>query len=765
MITTSPARWVTSTVARPGGAPVHRTLALPLLAALILSACGGDGGGGGAPARTWTVSTNVLGGGAVSPAEMTVADGGTARFTLTPAATFVIGSVSGCGPGTLVDGVYTTAPVTAPCTVSATFVPTFAVGGTVTGLAGTVLLGNGGDQVRVSASGAFSFPTRLPAGGTYAVTVLAQPAGLECSVENGSGVVAGADVTDVAVRCVGVVSALYPLNGANWNDYVLSDGPDPLSARDVACTGTEVGRPSACVHGGERRVFRLPSLTSCAGLVASDSLEAFDWRCGLVDGGVRFVSRLKDGTRVSDLIDFTGPRWKDNQVVVRSGGAEVAASAPGRWWSNDLVIDDDGMTAGEMSAAGTLYLVSQDATGSYTFGADKVGLVIRRGAALSGDATSVITASGRTFLWLEGDVHAAGMANGINLVTTRFSVLRDVSVVDAASRGIYLVSSTGNRLQRVQVSGAAIGLNVYGSSGNTFLQVTAVGGGYGVINEASHDNVYLGLTAANNATHGLYPSSSRSNVFAGLALANNGSSGVYGHALSNSILADLMIAHTPVALHLSSGSANTFTGLLGVSGSTTNCAVSGGTDPGLVDGTCANAGSSDAILSTGISLATAFAGKVEADEPVNGSDTAGWANHPGGGSFDWLGFSHPLRSWGRDGGDFPSAGNQGRWVGGVGRVWDWSLRVADDVLRDRLGLPAGGEALTVSWAGGGSATFLRHAIEVDGDGDGLCESNEVCLYTPNVGAYQGHGEPLVAGTVDGDAVSGVTLLEHASNGR
>ena len=47
-------------------------------------------------------------------------------FTVTPAAGYALGSVSGCG-GTLAGNVYTTAPVTADCTVTATFVQSIAI--------------------------------------------------------------------------------------------------------------------------------------------------------------------------------------------------------------------------------------------------------------------------------------------------------------------------------------------------------------------------------------------------------------------------------------------------------------------------------------------------------------------------------------------------------------------------------------------------------------------------------------------------------------
>ncbi len=80
---------------------------------------------------------------------------------------------------------------------------THKIGGTVSGLAGTVTLQNGTDTVVVSANGPFAFPAAAASGATYAVSVSNQPTNptQTCTVANGSGKVAGADVGDVTVSC------------------------------------------------------------------------------------------------------------------------------------------------------------------------------------------------------------------------------------------------------------------------------------------------------------------------------------------------------------------------------------------------------------------------------------------------------------------------------------------------------------------------------------------------------------------------------------
>jgi hypothetical protein len=112
------------------------------------------------------------------------------------------------------------------------------VGGTVSGLSGVVTLqDNGGDNLDVGANGAFTFATALASGSAYAVTILTQPFFQTCTVANASGVIAGANVTDVAVSClttggfftgyceVDPVTGL--LTGACWDPGNCFDGLSP----------------------------------------------------------------------------------------------------------------------------------------------------------------------------------------------------------------------------------------------------------------------------------------------------------------------------------------------------------------------------------------------------------------------------------------------------------------------------------------------------------------------------------------------------------
>jgi hypothetical protein len=94
---------------------------------------------------SYMVSTSAGSGGTINPSSSSVSDGDTASFTLSPDSGYSIGSVSGCG-GSLSGNTYTTGPVTADCTVSASFqadaLPTLSIsnGSVVEGDRGSVVL-------------------------------------------------------------------------------------------------------------------------------------------------------------------------------------------------------------------------------------------------------------------------------------------------------------------------------------------------------------------------------------------------------------------------------------------------------------------------------------------------------------------------------------------------------------------------------------------------------------------------------------------------
>jgi hypothetical protein len=111
-----------------------------------------------------------------------------------------------------------------------TFTPTFpgfTVGGTVTGLApwdSITLQDNGGDDLTLSTNGTFTFPTALPNGHAYSVTLYTTSGQVACTFTNGSGTISGANVTSVAVSCHDGCPALTGNRDLDMYNAAVSDG-------------------------------------------------------------------------------------------------------------------------------------------------------------------------------------------------------------------------------------------------------------------------------------------------------------------------------------------------------------------------------------------------------------------------------------------------------------------------------------------------------------------------------------------------------------
>lgn len=149
------------------------------------------------------------------------------RVVIVGVGALMAAALTACGGGGGGGGV---APASAPAPVAVRY----AIGGTVSGLGqgAAVTLDNAGEKLKLSANGSFAFATKLDNGASYNVSI-ADAAGANCSVSNGSGSVAGADVTKVAVACTSTVIA-----GAEavlkMPSSLLADAAGNIYALDIA---------------------------------------------------------------------------------------------------------------------------------------------------------------------------------------------------------------------------------------------------------------------------------------------------------------------------------------------------------------------------------------------------------------------------------------------------------------------------------------------------------------------------------------------------
>jgi 6-phosphogluconolactonase (cycloisomerase 2 family) len=118
-------------------------------------------------------------------------------------------------------------------TVAIQCVTSYLIGGSISGLTGTglVLQDNGADNLTVAAKATtFTFATGLKTGAAYAVTVLTQPShpNQYCTVTNGTGNVAAANISSVTVSCINIGRFAFVANlsdGANGDVSAFTINP------------------------------------------------------------------------------------------------------------------------------------------------------------------------------------------------------------------------------------------------------------------------------------------------------------------------------------------------------------------------------------------------------------------------------------------------------------------------------------------------------------------------------------------------------------
>jgi len=94
--------------------------------------------------------------------------------------------------------------------------PTFSIGGTVSGLSESgrlILKNNSTDELSISANGQFSFSTSLKELDSYGVSVLTQPSNPDqiCSIANAAGTLANENITNIDITCI---TTQYTINGS-----------------------------------------------------------------------------------------------------------------------------------------------------------------------------------------------------------------------------------------------------------------------------------------------------------------------------------------------------------------------------------------------------------------------------------------------------------------------------------------------------------------------------------------------------------------------
>lgn len=357
------------------------------------------------------------------------------------------------------------------------FTPPVSIGGTVSGLEGTglTLRDQAGDEIEIHGDGTFAFPTPVPVGGDFAVTVAGQPTSptQTCSVANGSGVVTGDEpITAIRVTCqTGAFTIGGTVSGLSGSGLVLqNNGTDDVAvaadgtfafstpiASGAAFAITVMTQPSGpsqtCTVAGGAGTVGAGAVTTVVVDCATDRFTVGGIVSGLA-GTVRLQNNTGDEITISANGSFAFPT-----LVASADSYDVTVSAQPDTPSQTCVVTSGGgtVTNGDITSVRVDCTTNTFTVGGTVTGLAGEGLVLQNSA---GD-NLVIDADG-TFAF--ATPVASGMTYAVTVLTQPSSPTQVCSVTgDAGTVGGANVSSV---VVTCVTSTFAIGGTVTGLAGS-----------------------------------------------------------------------------------------------------------------------------------------------------------------------------------------------------------------------------------------------------------------------------------------------------------
>jgi len=374
--------------------------------------------------------------------------------------------------------------------------------------------------------------------------------------------------------------------------------------------------------------------------------------------------------------------------------------------------------------------------------------------------------------------------------STYTTVMNSVASNSPGSGGFQLKAANSVLYRDIASNNAESGFNIQPAAQQSLVGVTAISNGAQSITMAgvgANSTSFIALGSYNNqggGTNNPIDVENNSNTFNNFAtIGTVGNNGPDFSGSTNNIR-DLLSSYNDYTLSMG-GNNNIVTGTLWTGqlaiGGANSCQNSGGAGNSLPGGNTDCTPAVGYTVVTGVDPKNSFVGLPTTD---SSNTTAGFTSPLAYASItDFVHFANLYRGWGLDSSSTIFAiGNTGQCAAGTCQLYDYTLAASDVVMRNKFGVWANNgtcPALTNSVTASNVVTdaagrkYLAYAVEVmdpwlnpGGNFDGLCESNEVCVFTPNIGSYQGSGDistttPCTMAGANG--VVNVTIYAYPTN--
>lgn len=393
---------------------------------------------------------------------------------------------------------------------------TYTISGTVKFMNGAgMVLQNNSENLPISANGSFTFTTALGNNANYAVTVLTPPTGPTqiCDVTNGSGVVSGANVTNVLVTCTPWTRQFGTSardNGrgsatdASGNLYVAGETSDSMDGTNAG--GRDLFLVKYDANGARVWTRQLGSVADENSFGATSDTSGNVYVTGSTTGGLD-GNALVGGTDIFLVkYDTNGNRQWTRQLGTTANEAayNVVTDASGNVYIGG---ETAGNLDGNTSAGGVdLFLTKYDTNGNRLW-TRLLGTSAQDSAwDIANDASGNLYLTGTTSGALDGQTNAGGSdgfvvkydANGNRQWTRLFGTAAFESangIIVDANGNLYLTGTTFGALDGTNAGVQDVFVAKYDNNGNQQwmrqLGSAALDVGFDIAVDAT-GNVYAG---------------------------------------------------------------------------------------------------------------------------------------------------------------------------------------------------------------------------------------------------------------------------------
>lgn len=607
--------------------------------------------------------------------------------------------------------------------------------------------------------------------------------------------------------------------------YADSVSPSDECSANSGDVGSVIGvytSATTCLFVGFTKKAFIDSTitTSCAGYSMTDNQSFFDWTCAVESGLAVFTGKAKSGKHLSDIIDFTNTVQKSFTVTLTNGGSNWTTTSRTLWSNTVQVAPDSSASQQSLNLENTFYIVASSSnTYGYLISESAFGsaLLIKPGERITwvGNTANCDGATVRTMIciihitdfWIEGEFNGntsdaigvyvesdvarlriensyfRNLDQGINLNTPRIdataNIIKDTRITNTTDgillSGKYNTINTVNIMNIVQngitIAGVNSGDTIYNSIVNSVVAGT---GEHGIKLSSQDHTTIVRTTIAHVENSAIYADRIGALVLHHVAMYNSNQYGlVIGTSNFNSENINIqsqIISSNAVMRDFNLSSPTAIYADKNIGFSTAENGYSGD-----------NWGGKNAVNDA--SFYTSFYGQAGSDSTNPDSVSTLYTAIS-----NWLSFDTFYRGWFEEEAVSASPTTNAVYCtnGQTCHIWDLSLKSTDGKILNTSGdLSSTNDAFSngancpsqvagtqfVQTTGQLSyGAYLTNAVEIvefgNGNMDGLCQDGEVCLYTPNIGAYQGHGALQTCNFQNGGGPFNniTTLYGYGSNG-